>query len=237
MAPSWTRSAGCCRSPWRSPSAATTWRASCRAPRQLRRTRPPTRRACSASTPSRYRSDRPPARCRALRPLHPGRGHRGPQRHQTRFVAVAPSSITRHGARSHEHRLLPGRRPPWEPPRHPRPVRGPQHQPDEARVAPDEEGLATTASSSTSPATSTTRWWPTAYETSTPSLAGSSSGLIPAAGARRQPAVSRQIEPGRRPTCGSPACDQRSGELRRLLMGVERPVADITLLGREARRR
>ena len=59
-----------------------------------------------------------------------------------------------------------------------------------------------------------TRWWPTAYETSTPSLAGSSSWAhTRPPGPARQPGVSRQIEPGRRPTCGSPACDQRSGEL------------------------
>ena len=56
---------------------------------------------------------------------------------------------------------------PGQPARHPPGVRGPGHQPDQARVAPDQAGpRATTASSSTSRATSPTSSWPTACATS-----------------------------------------------------------------------
>ena len=44
------------------------------------------------------------------------------------------------GPRQDEHRLLPAGRPPGQPARHSGPVRGAQHQPDQARVAPDQAG-------------------------------------------------------------------------------------------------
>ena len=60
---------------------------------------------------------------------------------QTRFVLVARTPRPGpNGARQDEHRLLPACRPPREPARHPRTVRGAQHQPEQARVPPDEAG-------------------------------------------------------------------------------------------------
>ena len=60
---------------------------------------------------------------------------------QTRFVLVARTRVPRaDGARQDEHRLLPAGRPSRQPARHPGPVRGAQHQPDEARVPPDQAG-------------------------------------------------------------------------------------------------
>ena len=61
------------------------------------------------------------------------------------------------------------RRPPGQPARDPRAVLGPGPQPGEAGVPADQAGArASTASSSTSRATSPTRWWPTACGTCTP---------------------------------------------------------------------
>ena len=84
--------------------------------------------------------------------------------------------------------------------RHPPGVRGPRHQPDEARVAARPSGAsATTASSSTSRATSPTSWWPTACATSRRKQADVKFlGSYPAAGAhgpaRRRAADARWQE-------------------------------------------
>ena len=60
---------------------------------------------------------------------------------QTRFVVAG--QIRHPGAhrpRPDQHRLLPERRPSGQPLRHPRPVRGPEHQPEQARIPTDQEG-------------------------------------------------------------------------------------------------
>ncbi len=60
---------------------------------------------------------------------------------QTRFVSVGPVRYSvPHRTRPDQHRLLPTQRPPWQPLRDPRAIRGTQHQPEQARVTPDQEG-------------------------------------------------------------------------------------------------
>ena len=105
-------------------------------------TRPPTPPVSSASTPSRARRPSPrgwPPTSTACRSWP--RTWRTIPDNQTRFVAVAP--IGDPGAdrpRPDQHRLLPAGRPPGQPARDPRPVRRPQHQPDQAGVAADQAG-------------------------------------------------------------------------------------------------
>ncbi len=54
---------------------------------------------------------------------------------QTRFVLVGRSRVPgTQRARQDEHRLLPAGGPPREPARHPRAVRGAQHQPEQTRI-------------------------------------------------------------------------------------------------------
>ena len=60
---------------------------------------------------------------------------------QTRFVVPGPVGHPRtHRPRPDQHRLLPERRPPWQPARHSGPVRGPRHQPEQAGVEADQAG-------------------------------------------------------------------------------------------------
>ena len=87
------------------------------------------------------RSHRPAAGGQALRPRDPGRGRRGPPGQPDPLRLAGPLGHPRpHRSRPDQHRLLPERRPPGQPVRHPGAVRGPQHQPEQARVATDQEG-------------------------------------------------------------------------------------------------
>ena len=81
------------------------------------------------------------ARRGALRPGDRRRGRRGPPGQPDPLRPRRPDPRPEaDGPRQDEHRLLPAGRPPGQPARHPRPVRRPQHQPDQAGVTPDQAG-------------------------------------------------------------------------------------------------
>jgi hypothetical protein len=100
----------------------------------------------------------------------------------TRFVLVGrDSGGGPDRSRSHHDRLLPGRRPPGLPLRHPRSFRRARYQPHQTRKPTDQARTrVTTASSLSSRDTSPTTWWPTALaDLAGPPRARQVSGLLP----------------------------------------------------------
>jgi len=208
-----------------------------RAPRQLRRTSTPTRRACSAAPRAGYRSDRPPAAAELYASPSWERTSRT-QRHQTRSCRAAFFHPRPRGHDRNEHRTAnqdadrPGTSTASLAQFAPRNINRDEAPESRAR----REGLAAshlidlarhvpTTSGGRLPTRPPRRAWP------------SSSGSIPEPPGHSAPTRRLEaIEPGR-PTSCSPACDSRSASSRRPPNGSERPVADITLLGREARRK
>ena len=158
------------------PSAGGTWPRSCPGAEAAGRpTRPPTPPGSWGSTPSRARAAIAPRLAAELYGLamlaDDVEDYAG---NQTRFVAVARHGRRpAHRARPHQHRVLPARRPTRaastgsSASSPPATSTSPSSSPARPSAA-----SATTASSSTSTGTWTTRWWPTASGTCTPSWPG-----------------------------------------------------------------